>query len=247
MHPPTIGQAEGSVVNFGSHSRGVEPVAGSNVSIDYAYYLGRRDLLYATAQEVRRLEGAASDDPKLPAPAENTLPLGAIDCPPNSLALAVTNFGITRVTMQQLHGVLRDVEALKYNDAQFQQLLVLQNRNSQTFSFPMDRVLSAMGLTFGAKDAVHPLTVQIRGVTAGVPNEQVLAQRTLSPPEVALNTETKVAFENPVFLQHGNSYAVVIMTRSNAYYRWAGTRHPDTQCKSTTAAPHPRTEGSSAS
>lgn len=65
-------------------------------------------------------------------PSENTLPLGAIDCPPNSLALAVTNFGITRVTMQQLHGVLRDVEALKYNDAQFQQLLVLQNRDSQT-------------------------------------------------------------------------------------------------------------------
>lgn len=46
--------------------------------------------------------------------------------------MSVTNFAITRVTMQELHGVMRDVEALKYNEVQFQQLLVLQNRDSQT-------------------------------------------------------------------------------------------------------------------
>jgi hypothetical protein len=439
MGPPAVGRAEGSVVNFGSHSRGAEPVAGSNVSIDYAYHIGRKDLLYATTREIRRVEGAAADEPKLPAPPENTLPLCSIDCPPNSPAMTVTNFGIARVTMQQLHGVMRDVEALKYNDAQFQQLLVLQNRDSQTkkgiytdnfqnesqsdpffpgysaridglrqyaapprstlattlavdqarstvrrfaslatlpatevvavdqpewselrnvnpfsafgkppaeirvtpnfarklrtlvtvagvhfnpsvsnvtvrvdgavaasnvstdpqgrfttsftvaniwrwgwrtveasdgtnvaranlrvheleylyrveryaveadgvarairepvaeliwdvqrrpyrfdplaqtFSFGANRVVSAVGLTFGAKDPAHPVTIQIRGVTAGVPNEQVLAQRTLSPGEVAVNAETKVVFENPFFAQGGASHAVVVMTRSSAY------------------------------
>lgn len=439
MGPPVIGLGEPSVVNFGSHARGAEPVAGSNISIDYTYYLGRKDLLYATTRDIRRVQGAAADEPKLPAPPENTLPLCSIDCPANSLAMTVTNFGITRVTMQELHGVMRDVEGLKYNDAQFQQLLVLQNRDSatkkgiytdnfqnesqsdpffpgysaridglrqfaaprrsiltttlqvdqarsairrsaslamlpatevievdqpewselrnvnpfsvfgkppaeirvtpnfarklrtlvtvtgvhfnpsvsnvtvkldglvvatnvstdpygrftasftvlsfwrwgwrtveasdgtnvarvnlrvheldylyrveryimeedgashalrepvadllwdiqrrpyrfdplaQTFSFGTDRVVSAVGLTFGAKDALHPVTIQIRGVTAGVPNEQVLAQRTLSPGEVAINTETKVVFDNPFFAQGATSYAVVIMTRSNAY------------------------------
>jgi hypothetical protein len=41
-------------------------VDGSNCSVDYDYYLGRKDVIYATTKEIKRLEGAPSDFPKLP-------------------------------------------------------------------------------------------------------------------------------------------------------------------------------------
>jgi hypothetical protein len=88
---------------------------------------------------------------------------------------------------------------------------------AQTFRFEVDRVLSAIGLFFGQKDPTLPITVQIRGVTAGVPNETVLAQRTLSPGEVVLGAETKVTFDNPFHADANTSYAVVLMTQSRFY------------------------------
>ena len=41
------------------------------------------------------------------------------DCPPNSVEMDIINFGLTRVTMDQIHEIIDDVEDLKYNDAQF--------------------------------------------------------------------------------------------------------------------------------
>ena len=55
-----------NVVNFGHTSVGDAPVEGSNFSIDYDYYLGRKDVIYATTGEIKRLEGAPADRPKLP-------------------------------------------------------------------------------------------------------------------------------------------------------------------------------------
>ncbi len=51
---------------------------------------------------------------------EGTLGLCSVDCPPNSVDLTVFNFGLTRITMDQIHEIIKDVEDLKYNDAQFQ-------------------------------------------------------------------------------------------------------------------------------
>ncbi len=42
------------------------------------------------------------------------------------------NFGLTRITMDQIHDIIQDVEALKYNDAQYQMNNDLQNRDAQT-------------------------------------------------------------------------------------------------------------------
>jgi len=39
-----------NVVNFGRGALGDEPVNGSNCSIDYDYYLGRKDIIYATTR-----------------------------------------------------------------------------------------------------------------------------------------------------------------------------------------------------
>ena len=121
-----------NVINFGRSSLGDQPVNGSNCSLDYDYYLGRKDIVYATTTEIKRLEGAPADFPKLPIVPEGTLGMCSIDCPPNSTDMQIRNFGLTRITMDQIHDIIQDVEDLKYNDAQYQMNNELQNRDAQT-------------------------------------------------------------------------------------------------------------------
>jgi len=434
MSPVQVEPGNLSIINFGRANIGDEPVAGSNCSIDYDYYVGRRDIIYATTREIKRLEGAPADWPKLPIVPEGTLGLCSVDCPPNSVDLTVQNFGLTRVTMDQIHEIIKDVEDLKYNDAQFQMNNELQNRDAQTkkgvysddfsndaqsdiyhsewsaridrvrrfaapartasatvltvnpsasnalfkgslallpatervlveqtdwsevkninpyavfekpdasveitpnigrrgqtgiavvgsnfqsnannvtircdgqvvasgvhadtagrvsasfvipenarngnrivemtdglysaragiqindpmvitrieriveeriirvpvvqvvwrtqivtvrndplaqtFSFTEDKVVSGVGLYFTAKDPSIPVTVQIRGVTTGLPNGVIFAEKVLAPGDVSLNVETKVVFANPFYAQAGTSYAVVLLTNSSNY------------------------------
>jgi len=132
MSPVQVEPGNLSIINFGRTNIGDEPVAGSNCSIDYDYYIGRKDIIYATTREIKRLEGAPADWPKLPIVPEGTLGLCSVDCPPNSVDLTVFNFGLTRITMDQIHEIIKDVEDLKYNDAQFQMNNELQNRDAQT-------------------------------------------------------------------------------------------------------------------
>ena len=127
-----IAAGDASCINFGRNGVGSDPVNGSNCSIDYDYFLGRKDIIYASAWEIKRLEGAASDFPKLPVVPEGTLALCSIDCPPNSTDMSVHNYGLTRITMDQIHRIMQDVEDLKYNDAQSQMNASLQNRDAQT-------------------------------------------------------------------------------------------------------------------
>ena len=434
MSPVQVEPGNLSIINFGRANIGDEPVAGSNCSIDYDYYVGRRDIIYATTREIKRLEGAPADWPKLPIVPEGTLGLCSVDCPPNSVDLTVQNFGLTRVTMDQIHEIIKDVEDLKYNDAQFQMNNELQNRDAQTkkgvysddfsndaqsdiyhsewsaridrvrrfaapartasatvltvnpsasnalfkgslallpatervlveqtdwsevkninpyavfekpdasveitpnigrrgqtgiavvgsnfqsnannvtircdgqvvasgvhadtagrvsasfvipenvrngnrivemtdglysaragiqindpmvitrieriveeriirvpvvqvvwrtqivtvrndplaqtFSFTEDKVVSGVGLYFTTKDPSIPVTVQIRGVTTGLPNGVIFAEKVLAPGDVSLNVETKVVFANPFYAQAGTSYAVVLLTNSSNY------------------------------
>lgn len=434
MSPVQVEPGSLSIINFGRTNIGDEPVAGSNCSIDYNYYIGRKDVIYATTREIKRLEGAPADWPKLPIVPEGTLGLCSIDCPPNSVELTVFNFGLTRITMDQIHEIIKDVEDLKYNDAQFQMNKELQNRDAQTkkgvycndfsndaqsdiyhsewsaridrvrsfaaparaaaatvltvnptasnalfkgslallpatervlveqtdwsevkninpyavfekpdaslkitpnigrrgqtgiavvgsnfqsnannvtvrcdgqvvasgvhadtagrvtasfvipenvrngnrivemndglyparagiqindpmvitrierivkeriirvpvvqvvwrtqivtvrsdplaqtFSFTQDKVISSEGLYFTAKDPSIPVTVQIRGVTTGLPNGVIFAEKFLAPGDINLNAETKVVFANPFYAQAGTSYAVVLLTNSSSY------------------------------
>gem|GEM_PF-419971 len=101
---------------------------------------------------------------------------------------------------------------------------------AQTFSFTENRVISAIGIYFTRKDASIPVTVQIRGVTTGLPNEVVLAEKVVSPDEVNLGAETKVVFDDPFYAEANTSYAVVLLTNSTEYRcasphlaRWART------------------------
>lgn len=129
---PEMALGNTSIINFGRTGVGSDPVSGSNCSIDYDYYLGRKDIIYAAAKELKRIDGAPSDFPKLPIVPEGSLALCSVDCPPNSVAMTIRNFGLTRITMSQIHQVIQDVEDLKYNDAQYQMNNDLQNRDAQT-------------------------------------------------------------------------------------------------------------------
>jgi hypothetical protein len=88
---------------------------------------------------------------------------------------------------------------------------------AQTFSFTQNRVISAVGVQFTQKDASIPVTVQIRGVTTGLPNEVVLAEKVISPAEINLGTETKITFDDPFYAEANTSYAVVLLTNSTNY------------------------------
>ena len=88
---------------------------------------------------------------------------------------------------------------------------------AQTFSFSQNRVVSAVGVQFTKKDAARPVTVQIRGISTGLPNNQILAEKVISPSEISLTGETKISFANPFYAQAGTSYAVVLLTNSTNY------------------------------
>jgi len=88
---------------------------------------------------------------------------------------------------------------------------------AQTFSFTQNRVISAVGVHFTQKDASIPVTVQVRGVTTGLPNEVVLAEKVVSPDEINLGGETKIAFDDPFYAEANTSYAVVLLTNSTNY------------------------------
>jgi len=128
----SVAPGDTDLINFGRTNLGDQPIDSSNCSIDYNYYLGRRDVIYATTSEIKRLEGAPAENPKLPVLPDSALGLCCVDCPPNSTDLIVRNFGLTRITMDQIHDIMKDVEALKYNDAQYQMNNDLQNRDAQT-------------------------------------------------------------------------------------------------------------------
>ncbi len=99
------------------------------MSIDYEYYLGRKDIIYAMPDGIERVAGAPSDNPKLPIAPEGTLSLASVDCPPNSTDMSIKNFGLARVTMDQVRKIMEDVESLKYNDALSQMNSALAQRD----------------------------------------------------------------------------------------------------------------------
>ena len=54
-------------------------------------------------------------------------------------------------------------------------------------------------------------------VTTGLPNEVVLAEKVVSPEEIDLDGETRIAFDDPFYAEANTSYAVVLLTNSTDY------------------------------
>ncbi|MEE9368289.1 MAG: DUF4815 domain-containing protein, partial [Pontiella sp.] len=96
-------------------------------------------------------------------------------------------------------------------------IFVRRDPLAQTFSFTENRVLSAIGIQFTERDPSIPVTVQIRGVTTGLPNDTIFAEKVIAPSEINLGGETKIAFDDPFYAEADTSYAVVLLTNSTNY------------------------------
>lgn len=77
--------------------------------------------------------------------------------------------------------------------------------------------VSAVGVWFATKSASIPVEVQLREMIAGVPDGRLLATKTIAPSEITLNVETKVSFNDYVYLPAAKDFAVVLLCAENAY------------------------------
>jgi hypothetical protein len=82
-------------------------------------------------------------------------------------------------------------------------------------------------LFFSYKDENTPVWVEIRNTVAGTPGQQVLphSRKVLEPNLVNIDadkgiTPTKFIFDSPVYVQEGQEYAIVILTKSLEYRLW---------------------------
>ena len=84
--------------------------------------------------------------------------------------------------------------------------------------------LTSLDLFFAFKDPNLPIWVEIRNVVAGAPGQMVLphSRKVLEPTQVNENLEdgttpTNFTFDSPVYIQEGNEYAIVVLSKSQDY------------------------------
>ncbi|MDX8383202.1 MAG: DUF4815 domain-containing protein [Ghiorsea sp.] len=86
---------------------------------------------------------------------------------------------------------------------------------------------SSMDLFFSGKDATLPVTIELVEMSNGYPTQEVVpdSRVTLYPASVNTSTNgqsaTNFVFEEPIYLQPNQEYAVVISTNSVNYTIWA--------------------------
>jgi hypothetical protein len=85
---------------------------------------------------------------------------------------------------------------------------------AQTFTLPEtigNVQLAAIDLIFTNKGSGR-IVAQIRGVSNGVPNQEVLAQTYVDPADIILTgNPTRIRFDAPVYLNAGTEYAIVVL------------------------------------
>ena len=92
---------------------------------------------------------------------------------------------------------------------------------AQTFCSLSNRIVSAVGVRFSKKDTTLPVTVQIRGVTTGLPNNQVFVEKVIAPSEITLTGETKITFANPFYAEAGTKVTLWSFSRTATTTRCA--------------------------
>lgn len=89
--------------------------------------------------------------------------------------------------------------------------------------------LTSVDLYFQSKDEGIPVQVEIRDVVNGYPGSNVLpfSHTVLTPDKVNISQDASVAtrftFASPVYVNDATSYALVVMSDSNAYNVWIAT------------------------
>lgn len=99
---------------------------------------------------------------------------------------------------------------------------------AQSFQFTTSRVVSSFGLYFASKSATDNVVVQVRGMSeGGMPNKTIYAETVLTPSQIKVSNnataETKVTFDDPLMIDSGKEYCIVIMTDSQDYTMWLAT------------------------
>lgn len=98
---------------------------------------------------------------------------------------------------------------------------------AQTFmvSGSKGEVITSVGLFFSKVPVSNiGVTCQIRDVVNGYPGKNILAETTLYPNQITVNTsslnETRFRFRNPIFLKPNTEYCLAILSDSNEYKVW---------------------------
>jgi len=96
---------------------------------------------------------------------------------------------------------------------------------AQSFAFPQARVITSVGVYFGSKSTKDNIIMQVRGLSeGGLPNRTIYAERVLTPDKVIVSAdaskETKIALDDPLMVQPGESYCIVFITDSADYTMW---------------------------
>ena len=102
---------------------------------------------------------------------------------------------------------------------------------AQTFTVkhevaPDGMFVRSLDIFFQAKDAAIPVEVSIRSVQNGYPTQQVLpgASKVIYPGNVNTHatggTATTITWDNPIYLEAGQEYAIVLISNSDAYKVW---------------------------
>jgi hypothetical protein len=81
---------------------------------------------------------------------------------------------------------------------------------AQTFSLQQAMPLAGVRLWFTAKGTTSVM-VQIRGVTAGVPNNLVYGEARVAPAAISTVGPTQITFEAPIWLDASTEYALVVL------------------------------------
>ena len=100
---------------------GDKPVDGSQVNIDYQFYLARKDLICLTKDGLINVLPGKPDLARLTESPlnqdENQLIIGTVLVMPNSNKVTLMNFNTVRLSQADLYNVLRRVEDMEYNQA----------------------------------------------------------------------------------------------------------------------------------
>lgn len=99
---------------------------------------------------------------------------------------------------------------------------------AQSFQLQSNRVITSFGLHFASKDPNHNVIVQVRGISeGGQPNKTIYAETVLTPDKILISddasAETKVKFDDPLMIEAGKEYCIVVITDSDKYTMWCAT------------------------
>lgn len=99
---------------------------------------------------------------------------------------------------------------------------------AQSFAFNQARVVTSVGVYFGSKSTTNNIIMQVRGLSdGGFPNRTIYAERLLTPADILTSedasVETKIALDDPLMVQAGESYCIVFITDSQDYTLWGAT------------------------